>query len=184
MSYDVALNKSWNEIEKVSGSKLPMAVSFFSNEYAVELVGRKIFFDGWQYHCKGFISILILHYLKARLEGMPGPGGEWISFKELPGGDCYYPAFRKRAIEPLIRKYGKNPQGIYAALKRIQGRPVPQADAAIEVQAFENVPLLIEIWAGDDDLEPEANILFDKNVSGIFCTEDIAVISELAVKYV
>jgi len=33
----------------------------------------------------------------------------------------------------------------------------------------------------DEEFGPDANILFDKNISGIFCTEDIVVLTELIV---
>jgi len=61
---------------------------------------------------------------------------------------------------------------------------VQQADAAITIQAFEGVPVLIEVWAGDDEFGPEANLLFDRSIRKIFCTEDIAVLAGFIGKHV
>jgi hypothetical protein len=184
MSYDAAIKKAWGDIGELSASREPIALKFFSDEYSIDVFGRKILSLSCNVPAKDFVSILLLHFLKARLEGLPELAGEWVSFKELSGGEAYYPAFRKRAIEPIIRKHGKNPQGIYAALEKVQGKRLEQADAAIMIDAFEKVPLLIEIWAGDDEFGPEANLLFDKSIRKIFCTEDIAVLAGFIGKYV
>ena len=107
-----------------------------------------------------------------------------MSFKELSSGESYYPAFRKRAIEPIIRKHGSNPQGIYACLERVPGERLKQADAAIRSTLLKKFLCLIEMWAGDDEFPPEANLLFDKSIQKIFCTEDIAVLGGFIGKYV
>ncbi|MFA6384769.1 MAG: DUF3786 domain-containing protein [Candidatus Omnitrophota bacterium] len=184
MAYDAALNKSWDDIKMLSDGKEPAALTFFSDEYSIDVSGRRILSRSCNVQAKDFVSILLLHYLKAKLEGLPDITGEWVSFKELPGGEAYYPAFRKRAIEPIIRKHGKNPQGIYAALGKTPGKKLKQADAAIVIDAFEKVPLLVEIWAGDDEFAPDANLLFDNSIRKIFCTEDIAVLAGFIGKYV
>jgi hypothetical protein len=184
MSYDVAIKKAWDDISVLYGSKEPIALKFFSDEYSVDVAGRNILSLSCNVPAKDFVSILLLHYLKAKLKGLPELSGEWVSFKELPSGDAYYPAFRKRAIEPIIRKHGKNPQGIYSALERVKGARLQQADAAITIEAFEQAPLLVEIWAGDEEFGPEANLLFDKSIQKIFCTEDIAVLGGFIGKYV
>jgi hypothetical protein len=184
MSYITAINKAWDDIDKLDPGKELIALRFFSDEYSIDPAGRSILSLSCNVPAKDFVSILLLHYLKAKLEGLPESAGEWVSFKELSGGESYYPAFRKRAIEPLIRKHGSNPQGIYACLERVPGEQLKQADAAIRVDAFEKVPLLIEVWRGDEEFPPEANLLFDKSIQKIFCTEDIAVLGGFIGKYV
>jgi hypothetical protein len=184
MSYDAAIHKAWDDIEKRYGGTEPIEVKFFSDKYSIDVAGKKIFSLSCNVPAKDFVSILLLHYLKGKLEGLPDMTGEWVSFKELPGGNAYYPAFRKRAIEPVIQKHGKAPQGIYAALEKSPGQKVTQADAAITIDAFEKVPVLVEMWAGDDEFGPEANLLFDKSIQKIFCTEDVAVLAGFIGKYV
>jgi len=44
------------------------------------------------------------------------------------------------------------------------------------VDVFKGVPVLVELWAGDDEFGPEANMLFDKSIRDIFCIEDIVVL--------
>ena len=39
--------------------------------------------------------------------------------------------------------------------------------------------MLITIWKADDEFGPDANILFDKNITKIFCIEDTVVLTEI-----
>ncbi len=183
MTYEPALNKAWEEIQRLTTEKV-LAVKFFSDEYNVDVAARKILSLSCNIPAKDFVSILLLHYLEQKLKGLPGLTGEWISFKELSSGEAYYPAFRKRAIEPILRKYGSNPQGLLAVLDKGLAQKINQADAAVAMEAFAGVPILVEIWKGDEEFGPEANMLFDRSIAKIFCTEDVAVLGGFVVKHV
>jgi len=56
---------------------------------------------------------------------------------------------------------------------------VEQGDIGIVVEAFAKVPAMITLWRKDEEFSPEANMLFDKSITGIFCTEDIAVLANI-----
>jgi hypothetical protein len=179
MSYEAALSKAWLEIERLSAEK-NFKLKFFSDEYSVDAADRKIMSLSCNIPAKDFVSILLLHYLERKIQGLPELSGEWISFKELESGESYYPAFRKRAIEPVLRKYGSNPEGILRGI----AKKIDQADAAVTMEAFAGVPVMVEIWKGDDEFKAEANILFDRSIANIFCTEDVAVLGGFVAKYV
>jgi hypothetical protein len=183
MGYDAAIQKAWLELANLKPQK-NLSVKFFADEYSVDVEAQKVLSLSCNVPAKDFVAILILHYLIEKLKGMPGLTGEWISFKELAGGESYYPAFRKRAIEPILRKYGHKPENIFSCLERLPAKKVKQADAAIAVDTFEGVPALVELWAGDDEFEPEANMLFDKNISKVLCTEDVAVLAGFVAKHI
>ena len=183
MTYEPALNKGWEEVQRLSADN-SFTVKFFSDEYSVDVSSRKILSLSCNVLAKEFVSILVLHYLEQKLKGIEPLTGEWISFKELSSGEIYYPAFRKRAINPILSKYGNNPQGLFTVLDRGIARKVNQADAAVEVEAFSGVPVLVEIWKGDDEFGPEANMLFDRSITKIFCTEDVAVLAGFVAKHV
>jgi hypothetical protein len=51
-------------------------------------------------------------------------------------------------------------------------------------RAFEAVPILIELWEADEEFGPEANILFNKTITKIFCVEDIVVLAEVVARTV
>ncbi|TRZ48906.1 DUF3786 domain-containing protein [bacterium] len=176
MSYEVALNKAWDELAQLGPGK-DSSVRFLSDGYKIDLDKRRVISLSCNIPAKDYAAILILHYFINRLRGLPQLSSEWISFKELEAGEIYYPAFRKRAIEPLVRKYGKNPEGIWQVLERLAAQKVKAGDVGIDLEIFPGVPALIILWRGDDEFEPEANMLFDKSIAKIFCTEDIAVLA-------
>jgi hypothetical protein len=183
MGYQAALDKSWNALETAGLCKTE-TVSFFTEEFQVDTASRTVR-DSSGKPAKDFVAVLLLHYLKQRLAGLPRLTGDWISFKELDGGELYYPAFRKRSIDGVLRKYGANVNGIFSVLEKMpSAKKIDQGDAAVVVEAFGAVPLQVIIWEGDEEFSADATILFDRAISGIFSTEDIAVLAGFVPKYV
>lgn len=177
MSYDVALSKAWAELEKTTQEK-DHRVCFFADEYSVNIKSRRILSLSCNVASGDYLSILILHYLIRSLKGLPAIEQEWISFRQLSGGLGYYPTFKKRVIERILRKYGANPQALLQTTERLKAKKVQLADASIILEVFERVPVLITVWRQDEELDSCANIHFDRSIKGIFCTEDIVVMSE------
>ena len=180
MGYSVALSKAWSELENLTDDN-NISIRFLFDEYTVDLDNKRILSLSCNAPAKDYISILILHYLKQRIRGLPLMSGEWISFKQLQGGQGYYSAFKKRAIEPITRKYGSNPEGLLELIERFKAKSIQLADYSIVLDIFDGVPVLITLWRGDEEFGPEANILFDKSIEDIFCTEDIAILAGFVV---
>lgn len=179
MGYEAAKSKAWEELVKLNpGERL--LVKFLADEYVINLEARKVISLGCNVPAKDFPSVLILHYLIQKLKGLAALTNEWLPFRELSGIEGYYPAFKKRAIEPIISKYGKNPGGIFAVLERLPSKKAEGADAAIILETFAGVPILIRLWGQDEEFGPDANIFFDKSITQIFCTEDIVVLAGIA----
>jgi len=179
MGYEVAISKAWAELENLTQKK-SHTVRFLDDEYMIDLEKKSILSLSANASPKTHIGILLLHYLSRRLKGLPQPIGEWISFKQLDGGQFYYSVFRKRVLEPIIKKYGENPQGLISELTRhSKAKEVKEADASIIFEVFDGIPLFIKLWRGDEEFGPEANLLFDRSISEIFCTEDAVITAEV-----
>ncbi|MFH0826326.1 MAG: DUF3786 domain-containing protein [Candidatus Omnitrophota bacterium] len=176
MSYDVAINKAWGELLGLKPAK-ELSVKFLADEFTIDCENRRVLSLSCNAAAKDFTAILLLHYLAKKLQGLPALTEDWLGFKELSGIEGYKDAFKKRSLEPIIRKYGSNPQGLLSVLDRLPGRRVDQADIGIVLEAFEGVPVMVLMWRPDEEFGPEANILFDKSITGIFCTEDIVVLA-------
>jgi len=179
VTYDVALSKAWAELENLTQEK-NHTVRFLDDEYSINLEKKSVLSLSRNVPAKTPVSILILHYLSRRLKGLPQPTGEWISFRQLDGGQVYYSVFRKRVLEPIIRKYGENPKGFVSELtKRFKAKQDSQADASVVLDVFDGIPILITLWRGDEEFSPEANVLFDRSITEIFCTEDTVISAEI-----
>lgn len=175
MGYEPALEKSWSALSSLT-KESSLSTRFLSDEYSVDVKKREILSLSCNAKAKDFYSILILHYLIQESKGLPVLTSEWASFQEFDGGQGYYPAFRKRVIEPILRKYGSNPNALLELVERFPAKTVQFGDAGLVIEAFSQVPVLITLWKGDEEFGPEANMLFDKSIAKIFVTEDIVVL--------
>jgi hypothetical protein len=105
--------------------------------------------------------------------------GELITYKELQEGINYYPTFFKRAIDPIVNRFSKEPAGLLAAAGTLGGRKADFGDAAVTIDAFPRVPLTIVLWRGDAEFAADGNILFDSTISDYLPTEDITILCEV-----
>ena len=179
MGYQAALQKAWGELEKLR-LREPQSVRMFSDEYRIDFENKLVTSVSCNTPVKEFSAIIILHYLARRADGLPEITGEWLTFREFSGIEGYYAAFRKRAVQPILNKYGRNPEGIYEALERFPGKKVSGADVSIVLEIIAGVPILISLWRADEEFAADANIFFDRSINKIFCTEDIVVLAGMA----
>ncbi|MCG6918046.1 MAG: DUF3786 domain-containing protein [Deltaproteobacteria bacterium] len=124
-------------------------------------------------------KILILHYLlTARGESFRQ---NLITFRQVPEGPFYYSAFVKRALEPLAQTFGPGPQRLLECGSQLGAIPDELGDASITLKPLPHVTVTLVIWGGDDELPPQANILFDESIVSYLPTEDIAVLCSMIV---
>lgn len=124
-------------------------------------------------------QVLILHYLMA--EGPPDLTGNWIAYREIEGASFYFSAFVKRAINPLKKVFGQNIPALLKAAGKIDAQAIDFGDASFEIRVFPKVPLQLILWEGDDEFQPEANILFDETIGDILSPEDVAWLAGMVV---
>lgn len=117
-------------------------------------------------------QVLILHYLAAK--GEKKSYGRWISFREIPGAAFYYAAFVKRAVDPFKKTFGKESGLFTKAAKSLNGKAIDAGNAGFEFGLFPHVSLQVILWEGDEEFQPEANILFYDTIGDIFSPEDVA----------
>jgi len=65
---------------------------------------------------------------------------------------------------------------LLGVLERLPGRRVDQGDIGVVLEAFEKVPVMVILWRADEEFGADANLLFDKSITEILCTEDIVVL--------
>ncbi|WP_366921892.1 DUF3786 domain-containing protein [Metallumcola ferriviriculae] len=123
--------------------------------------------------------ILILHYLVAA-SGNPIEK-DYISFKELPGGEIYNTPFTNRSIRPFLQLFGSSPEEFRGAATNLGGKPETLGDVSFTFAALPRVPVTVVLWEGDEEFDASANILFNRSASGYLPTEDFAFLAGLTV---
>ncbi len=117
-------------------------------------------------------GLATLHHLRGCLTWKRDD--EWVSFDMLPSGRPFAEAFRQRALAPLAERYGKAPSALLNDAEALGGTPVEMGDAAIIVQAFPRLNILIAVWQGDDEVKGRAVMLFDSGGAQTLPAEDLA----------
>jgi hypothetical protein len=174
MGYEISLKLAWDELDRLALQD--GTVSLLGENYQVRAKERAVLL-----HCGALAgqmeAVLILHYLIGLLQHGYRPRGEWISFKETRDGNLFWPAFQESAIKPLVQSFQNDPEGLVRNLaERLGGRKVEGGDVAVELATFPGVFVRLIFWKGDEELPPEASLLFDRGLTEIYSTEDVAVL--------
>ncbi|NUO10136.1 MAG: DUF3786 domain-containing protein [Candidatus Brocadia sp.] len=183
MSFELAITRSWDNLLG-SGISDNTKVKFLGNEYIVNVKSRKVLSLPHNTPIEDHLTVLILHYLSQNIAGLPAVSGEYLSFHGLSVTSGFAEVFKKRSTDVIIKRYGNNIFDILSVLHNLPAQKINRADVAIVVEAFEGVPIVIELWNADEEFGPEANILFDKTITKIFCVEDIVVLAEVVARAV
>jgi hypothetical protein len=174
MGYEASQELAWEELEKLA--LRDCMVSLLGDDYQVRAKEREVLLA-----CGApagqMQAVLILHYLIGLLRQGYHPRGEWISFKETRDGKLFWPAFQESAIKPLVQSFQTDPEGLVQNLvERLGGRTVEGGDVAVEVATFSGVLVRLVFWQGDEELPAEVSLLFDRGLTEVYSTEDVAVL--------
>ncbi|MBF7096396.1 DUF3786 domain-containing protein [Alkalibacter mobilis] len=174
-----------SEIEK----RLHVPYDADKNEFEIHIMGEKYkvsWPDGIIRDQSGdvvdsyVIGILVLRFLG---NGVHVPLEEkCITYKEIPDGQIYYPNFKKRTLDKLAEKFQEN-KDLFRFADPNKFRKTKTGDDGREFMIVDHVPMTFICWLGDDEFGPEANILFDQNISNYFNAEDLAVLPDLGIAY-
>ena len=124
-------------------------------------------------------KIMILHYFTGA-KGTPATGKS-IAYKQLQGGVSYFPAFSQRVIGPLVKNFGRGSELLRKAAAKLGGCEADYGDVSVTINAFDQVPITLVLWKGDEEVAPNGNILFDANISDYLSTEDVTVLCEIII---
>ena len=93
-------------------------------------------------------AVIVLHYLQGA-KGV-GPTGEMVAYRQIPGGEFYTAAFRRRAEIPLAKTFGQKPGLLPKAAALMGGAPQPGlGDEAAVFRVLPNLEVLTVIHLGD-----------------------------------
>lgn len=134
-------------------------------------------------------QVLILHYMQnhppaagdPQPTGAPSANGKLVAYREIKDASFYFGPFTNRAITPLKKVFGDNPEAFKKTAPLLSGKPVADGDVGFEFLPFPNIPIRMILWQGDEEFPAEATILFDPTVEKIISAEDIAWLAGMVV---
>jgi len=118
--------------------------------------------------------ILILHYLTSdtRFEDAPPQA----TFESLPGGMFYYPTFRKRGPDRVIKDFGDHPSLLREIGETAGWTGGSTGDVSVIIPALPMIDITVALYKGDEEFPPEVNFLLRKDVTSFLPLEDVAVL--------
>ena len=96
------------------------------------------------------------------------PGGNWVPFRELPGGRERAPLFQKRCEEPMKGLADTVPEFFDDIVHMFSGRRVAarfEADISVVLDPLPKVPLMICYWKPEDGMGSSLNLFFDETAT-------------------
>lgn len=105
------------------------------------------------------IKLLTLLYL-VHTDGTP-PSGQWVAYRELPGGLFYEPVVKRSVEDPLALAFGSDTARFGQACEMLCGTPMSLGDSSGGFSLFPNVMLAFILWRADEEFEARAQVLFD-----------------------
>jgi hypothetical protein len=163
--------------EKLTASRGRFRLKFWEAEYVIDYPEGSVREEKSGQEPSTFVQILILHYL-IHADGTPS-ADKWISFRELPGGRGFDPAFQQHANQPLARAFGHNAEGFIKAAEALGGERLSFGSASFLFRIFPRQWVAVVLDLADEEFPAWVNILFDGTASHYLPTEDWAVVGEL-----
>ncbi len=163
--------------DKLTATSGRFRLTFWGEEFTVDYPEASVREERSGQEPSIFIQILILHYL-INADGTPS-ADKWISFRELPGGLGFDPAFQQHASQPLVRAFGHDAEGFIRAAEALGGERLTFGSASFLFRILPRQWVAVVLDLADEEFPAWVNILFDGAASHYLPTEDWAVVGEL-----
>jgi hypothetical protein len=86
----------------------------------------------------------------------------------LPGGEIYARGTHVLPLARIAQMYAHDPERFLRKCRRLGGCQVNQGSASLRLFPFPRVPVVLTVWAGDEEFPPECVLLFDAG-----CTQQL-----------
>lgn len=128
---------------------------------------------------KNQAKIMVVRYLleACKIE----PSGKYLTFRDVPWGEVYIQQFTGRCIQRLAFTFGNRLSVFAEKMENLGAVKVKGGDVAYEFEIFPGFGVRFQLWAGDDEFPPSAQILFSDNFAAAFHAEDLVVAAEIGI---
>ena len=123
------------------------------------------------------VRILLARLL---MEGTLTPAsGQLLAYTDMPWGNVYAQQFRGRCILRLAGTYGRCIGEFRSACEALCGQRADSGDASFDMPFLPGLVVRLILWEGDEEFQPQAQILFSDNFPAAFQAEDNAVVGDI-----
>lgn len=155
-------------------SKKYFYIKSFNYSFKISYPEGEISFYGSQKKPPTGWGLILLNYLSGAKD-IPLVG-KWVSYRELPQGNVFYPSIKTNVLDVLSKHYA------FCDKKLLNERLVQLgfnlekglADTAAEGFFTPRIPIKVQFWEGESCIPPSSQILFDSSISCHMHIEDIA----------
>ena len=78
-------------------------------------------------------------------------------------GLMFHQNLLERAKDPWAARFEANPESFRKACEALGGKPFPQGDIAYEIEVFDSLPIVVQLWFGDEEFPANLRFLWDEN---------------------
>jgi len=117
-----------------------------------------------RYERISFSEALVLVIYLLRAQEIPLAGKQQTE-KDLPGGETFFRGPHELSRQPILERFGRNPEGFFRAGSSLGGERLDFGDSAFRFRALPRVPLDYILWAEDDEFPARVTLAFDATVA-------------------
>lgn len=185
-NYKVAYNTEWDKLKKLNlfdvskrleveycKNKKQITIPYFENDYILDFNTQTIYKNEDKTLLPITDCIILLNYLTYSNKYVANTN-KWVSLKEIPnGGSLFYPAFYKSSIIDLIKNFGENIENFEKSSLNLGGKYIKFGDKAYEFKVLPKIKICVAIWEGDEEVTPNATILFEPSIQDLVHIETV-----------
>jgi hypothetical protein len=87
--------------------------------------------------------------------------GSWKSLTDF--GLMFHRNLTEAKNDPWADRFESNPEGFRRACESLNGIPYHRGDIAYAIELFDGLPILVQLWFGDEDFPACLRFLLDEN---------------------
>jgi hypothetical protein len=102
--------------------------------------------------------VLVIYLLRAKEIPL---AGKQQTEKDLPGGETFFRGPHELSRQPVLERFGCDPEGFLRAGVSLNGERLDFGDVAFRFQALPRVPLDYILWVEDEEFPARVTLAFD-----------------------
>ena len=152
------------DIDPASGC---LRIPFLNREILVD-TGRRCLMEkggaapGWEKISIALLELTVLDYLTG-VDRLYPMGREMVGTDDLTDAHYFQEGDRLNK-DPLLARFGDDPNGFAAAGHHLGGKPENMGDVAFRLAPFPRIPIYYLLWMGSSEFPPRVSILFDRSI--------------------